>query len=231
MKKAGIVGGIGPASTLDYYDGIIKGVHCLSNSEDNPKIVINSINITEMIGYVSEKETDKLISLLAGAVNELAAAGAEFAVLASNTPHIVFDALQARSSLPLVSIVEETCRAAVRQGCRRVVVLGTLFTMSSGLYTNALNERGIDAFVPDEKEQEAINRIIFPNLESGVVLKEERARLMEISERLIETCKADSVLLGCTELPLAIKPGDLDTYLLNTAQIHIDAIVREILAD
>ncbi len=230
MKKVGIVGGIGPASTLDYYDGIIKGVRKLSQGEDNPRIVINSINITEMIGYVGDEDSDKLTALLTGAVDELAAAGADFAGMASNTPHIVFDAVQTRSKLSLISIVEETCRAAVRLGCRRVAVLGTLFTMSSGLYTDALEKQGIEAFVPDARDQEAVNRIIFPNLESGVVLEEERAELLDISKKLIRDCGADALLLGCTELPLAIKPGDLDTVLLNTAQIHIDAIVREILS-
>ena len=229
MKKAGIIGGIGPASTLDYYDGIIKGVRKAAGGEDYPRLVISSINMTEMIGYVSAGETDKLTALLAGAVNETAAAGAEFAAIASNTPHIVFGAVQARAKLPLISIVDETCREAERAGCRRVVVLGTLFTMQSGLYTKAFEKLGIEAFVPDERGQEEVYGIIFPNLENGIVLPEEKARLLEISSKLIETYQADALVLGCTELPLAIKPGDLDTLILDTAQIHIKSIVRAIL--
>jgi aspartate racemase len=230
MKKAGIIGGIGPASTLDYYDGVIRGVRELSGGEDYPRLVINSINMTEMIGYVAAGDMDRLTALLTDAVEEAAAAGADFAAIASNTPHIVFDAVRARSRLSLISIVEETCRYAQRTGCSRVVVLGTLFTMSSGLYTNAFERCGIQAFVPDEKGQEEVYGIIFPNLENGIVLREDKARLLEISEKLIQSHSADALVLGCTELPLAIKPGDLEVALLNTAQIHIEAIVRAIIS-
>jgi aspartate racemase len=186
--------------------------------------------MTEMIGYVAAGDTEGLTALLAGAVEEAAAAGADFAAIASNTPHIVFDAVRARSRLSLISIVEETCRYAQRTGCSRVVVLGTLFTMSSGLYTNAFERCGIQAFVPDEKGQEEVYGIIFPNLENGIVLREDKARLLEISEKLIQSHSADALVLGCTELPLAIKPGDLEVALLNTAQIHIEAIVRAIIS-
>lgn len=229
MKKAGIIGGVGPASTLDYYDGIIRAVMALSGGEDYPHLIINSVNMTEMIGYVSTGDMDKLVSMLVRAIDETAAAGAEFAAIASNTPHIVFDEVKARSSLPLISIVDETCLEAGRAGCRRVAVLGTLFTMRSGLYTRAFNELGIEAFVPDERGQAEVYGIIFPNLENGIVLPKEKERLLEISGKLIKEHQADALVLGCTELPLAIKPGDLDTLILDTAQIHIKSIVRAIL--
>jgi aspartate racemase len=230
MKKAGIIGGIGPASTLDYYTGIINGVRKRSDSADYPTLVIDSVNMTEMLGYVSENHREKLVGLLAGAVDHLAAAGADFAAIASNTPHIVFDEVRKRSKLPLLSIVDETCRYAAGMGCQRVVVLGTLFTMRSGLYTDALKRLGIEAVVPDDRTKEEVHGVIFPNLEDGIVLTEDKAKLLEISERLLAASKADALVLGCTELPLAIKPGDLDTVLLNTTQIHIEAIIREILA-
>ena len=230
MKKAGIIGGIGPASTLDYYDGIIKGVRRLSDNEDYPRFAVNSINMTEMIKYVAGGEMDKLTAMLVAAIDELEDAGAEFAAIASNTPHIVFDAVRSRCSLPLISIVDETCRYAQTAGCRRVIVLGTLFTMRSGLYTKAFEKLGIQALVPDKRVQEEVYGIIYPNLENGLVIEEEKDRLLGISERLLRMHGADALVLGCTELPLAIKPGELDTLLLNTAQIHIDSIVREILA-
>jgi aspartate racemase len=112
MKKVGIVGGIGPASTPDYYLGIIKGYREQLQNGEYPEIVIDSINMTEMLGYISEKNYDELVMQLSRSVANLAAAGADFAVIASNTPHIVFDEVRMRSKLPLISIVEETCRYA-----------------------------------------------------------------------------------------------------------------------
>ena len=230
MKKAGIVGGLGPVSTLDYYRGIIRGVRELSGSEDYPSIVIDSVNMTEMLGYVADSDWEQLTALLVGAVGRLAAAGADFAAIASNTPHIVFEAVRERAALPLVSIVEETCRYAVAAGVRRAAVLGTLFTMRSGLYTKAFERFGIKASVPDDGTQAEVYGIIFPNLENGVVLAQEKERLLRISKDFLVETQSDALVLGCTELPLAIRPGELDTVLLDTAQIHIEAIVREILA-
>ena len=225
----GIVGGIGPASTLDYYKGIIEGVRASVGGDDYPKLVVDNVNMTEMIGYVAANDWERLTELLVGSVRNLASAGADFAAIASNTPHLVFDAVRDRAPLPLLSIVEETCRFAEKAGVRKAAVLGTLFTMRSGLYTNAFARYGIDAVVPDDRTQKEVYGIIFPNLENGIVLPSEKERLLGISRELLAATGADALVLGCTELPLAIRPGDLDILLLDTAQIHIEAIIREIL--
>jgi aspartate racemase len=226
MKKIGIVGGIGPASTLDYYKGVIDGCYARSGSKQYPRIAIDSIDMMEMLGNVTDNDWGKLTGQLCAAIGNLASAGAEFAAIASNTPHIVFDAVQAASPLPLISIIEATCRFAASCGYGRVAVLGTLFTMRSGLYTEAFSKYGIKAFVPDAKTQEAVHAVIFPNLENGLVVESEKARLLEIAQALIDRTEADALVLGCTELPLAIRPGDLKTAILDTAQIHIDAIIN-----
>lgn len=133
MKKVGIIGGIGPASTLDYYSGIINGVRAKINDDNYPQIVINSVNMTEMLSYVSNNDWDSLSNMLLAAVQDLANAGADLAAIASNTPHIVFDRIQKKSVLPLISIVDATCAYSQQWGCKTVVVIGTRFTMSSGL--------------------------------------------------------------------------------------------------
>ncbi|MGI6666934.1 MAG: aspartate/glutamate racemase family protein [Bacillota bacterium] len=142
----------------------------------------------------------------------------------------MFDRVQARSPLPLISIVEETCKYAEVKGCKRVVVFGTGFTMSSGMYTDAFANRGIEAFVPTPEEQRAIHGVIFPNLQEGIVLPEEKRLVLNIANRMIEEKNADALILGCKELPLIIGEDDLDTLLLDTTQIHIDAIVDYMLA-
>lgn len=152
------------------------------------------------------------------------------AAIGANTAHIVFDEVNSRSPVPLVSLVEATCQYAQAEGCKRVVVLGTAFTMSSGLYTDALAKFGIDAFVPDKEQQQVIHNIIFPNLQAGIVLQEEKEAMLRIASQMIKATDADALVLGCTELPLIIKEGDLDTLLLDTTQIHIEAILDYMLA-
>ena len=228
MRKVGIIGGIGPASTLDYYNGIINGFRAKSKDGNYPEIVINSINMTEMLSYVSSENWDFLADMLLHAIKNLADAGAEFAAIASNTPHIVYDRVQKKSALPLISIVESTCNQVQRQGCKKVVVIGTRFTMRSGLYTEALGGYGIRAIAPSSIEQEAIHRIIFPKLEDGIVVPEDRMKMLAIADRLLAEHRAEGLILGCTELPLMIKDNDLDTMIFNTTQIHIDSIVDSI---
>lgn len=150
--------------------------------------------------------------------------------MAANTAHIVFDRVRERSPLPLISIVEETCKYAEVKGCKKVVVFGTGFTMSSGMYTNAFAKRGIQAFAPTPEEQRAIHAVIFPTLQKGIVLPEEKRLVLNIANRIIEEKNADALILGYTELPLIIREDDLDVLVLGTTQIHIEAIVDYMLA-
>jgi aspartate racemase len=229
MKKVGIIGGIGPASTLDYYKGIINGYREIIGNNDYPKIIIDSVNMIEMLNLLTENKMAELVSFLLASIDNLAAAGADFAAIASNTPHIVFDEVQKKSALPLISIVEETCKYAMASGCKKVLILGTYFTMSNGLYTSAFESYGIEAQVPDPDGQQFVHGIIFPNLENGIILEEDKQKLLEFTHRLINEGNADALVLGCTELPLIIQQDDIETPILNTTQIHIDAIVKELL--
>lgn len=230
MKKLGLVGGIGPASTLDYYKGIIDGYRVRTAGDDYPQMIIDSLNLSEMYSLAANKQWDEFTNRLVGSIKTLSAGGAEFAAMAANTAHIVFDEVHSQSPLPLISIVEETCKRAQSKNCKSVVIFGTAFTMSSGLYANAFAKYGIDAFVPTEDEQKAIHNIIFPNLQEGIVLPEDKKTILQIANRMISENNADALILGCTELPLIIQENDLDVLILDTTQIHIDAILSYMLA-
>ena len=229
MKKLGLVGGIGPESTVDYYKGLVEGFRARTGEDRYPLMVIDSLDLAEMYAYASKKQWEPFTARLVNSVEALAAAGADFAAMAANTAHIVFDEVERLSPLPMVSIVDETCKFAKAKGCGSVLVFGTAFTMSSGLYTRAFERYGIHAFVPGEEEQKAIHGIIFPNLQEGIVLPEEKDRILGIADRLISSRKADGLVLGCTELPLIIKEGDLGTLVMDTTRIHVDAILDCIL--
>jgi len=229
MKKVGIIGGIGPASTLDYYCGIIDGYRAKVKDGSYPEIVIDSVNMTGMLSYIEREDWNALTEMLADVIYHLKAAGAQFVAIASNTPHIVFDMIAKRSPLSLISIVDETIAYAQAKGVKKAVVIGTRFTMRSGLYANAFSKLNIATVTPSENEQEEIHGVIFPKLEDGIVDLNDKNKLLALANRLISEHDADALVLGCTELPLMIKENDIDTLLLNTTQIHIDAIVNAVI--
>jgi aspartate racemase len=229
MKKLGLVGGIGPESTIQYYKGIIQGFRERTGKDAYPFMIIDSIDLSEMYDLAAAEDWDLFSQRLIDSVRVLASGGAEFAAMAANTAHIVFDKVQAESPLPLISIVEETCKAAKKEGLKRVIVFGTGFTMSSGLYSNKLAEYGIEAVVPDAEDQKAIHNIIFPNLEAGIVLPDEKEKILGIANKMIHQKGGEALVLGCTELPLIIQEGDLEVPLLDTTQIHINAILDYLL--
>ena len=229
MKKLGIVGGIGPESTLDYYKGINAGFAKRVCGGGNPPLLIDSLNLADMYAFASNKQWPEFTERLVGSVRNLAAGGADFAVMAANTAHIVFDAVQKQSLIPLISIVEATCQAGKAKHCKTVVIFGTAFTMSSGLYSEAFARHGITAHVPSAEEQAVIHGIIFPHLQEGIVLPEEKTAMLQIARRMITELNADALVLGCTELPLIIKPEDLPVPVLDTTEIHIEAILNYML--
>ena len=232
MKKLGLVGGIGPASTLEYYKIINEEYQRRfakqSKSGENPPMVIDSLNLAVAYDLVEKKDWENFAKLFTDSINILHQAGADFAAIAANTAHIVFDEIQARSPIPVIGIVDETCKYTQMRGCKKVIIFGTGFTMSSGMYEKKLAKYDIEAISPNEADRQTIHNIIFPNLEAGIVLEHEKTVMQDIAEKMLAEHKADALLLGCTELPLMIKEGDLDTHLIDTTKIHIESILRKI---
>jgi aspartate racemase len=229
-KTVGLVGGIGPESTVDYYREIISRYRARLSTTHYPLIIINSVNMTEMLSMVERGDFESLCAFLLTGISSLHRAGATFAAIASNTPHIVFHAVRDRSPLPLISIVESVRDTIVSAGYVRCVLLGTAFTMNNSFYKDTLGPTGIDVIVPEEADRSYIHETIFSELEFGIVKESTKQRYTDIIQSIVERHRIDSVLLGCTELPLLFK-GDTHTCgipLLDAASIHIDAIVNRL---
>lgn len=148
-KVPGIIGGVGPASTLDYYNDIVNGYREITKDDSYPNLIIKSVDMTKMLSYLGSNDYSGLVDFLRSHIQNLKDAGAEFAAIASNTPHIVYEELVKVSPLPLVSIVESTCNYAVKNNYKSVLILGTKFTMQSTLYTSAFEKHNIKAVVPN----------------------------------------------------------------------------------
>ena len=229
MKTVGIVGGIAPESTIEYYRQIIDAYRQQSSAGNYPSILINSINLTKMIELITGNELAVVTEYLLAALDKLARAGADFAVLASNTPHIVFDEVRARSALPLISIVEAACAEAETLGMKRVGLFGTRFTMRANFYPNVFSRAGIEIILPSDAEQDYIHTHYMDELVNGIFLPETKKRLLEIVDQLRERWQVDGIILGGTELPLILSDGEHNGVpFLDTTRIHVKRIVAEL---
>jgi len=226
MKKIGIVGGLGPESTVDYYKLIIGAFKGKGSSFDYPEIVIYSANLSEFMQFLEAGKWEEMVEWLLDMVRALARAGAEFAAIGSNTPHVVFDELSSRSPLPMLSIVEATCARAQAMGLKRLGLLGTAFTMKSDFYQKVFHQKGMSLVVPEERDRKLIQDRLFSEIELGIIKDSTRQELLSVVARMIEKHSIDSVVLGCTELPLILDRSDYAVPFLNTTAIHAEAIAR-----
>jgi len=230
MKTVGIIGGIGPESTIEYYRFIISGYRKRAADGSYPPIIINSIDLTQMVTMMEANEFAWVADRLLAEIEKLERAGADFALLASNTPHIVFDELRRRSVLPLISIVEATCAEAKSLGMKRLGLFGSKFTMRANFYQETFLRSGIEVVVPAPAEQDYIHEKYMGELIFGHIVPETRDALLQILARLNERENIEGLILGGTELPLILRDAEpAGIRFLDTTQIHVDAIVTEML--
>jgi len=226
MKRIGILGGIGPESTVDYYKEIIRAFVTRHPELAYPEIIVYSANMNELMGFVSAKDWSALSQWLLRKISSLHLAGAEFAVMASNTPHIVFDEIRSQSPIPLLSIVEETCKRAQEMGLKNIGLMGTKLTMEAEFYKKPFTSKGMSIVVPREEEQNTIHHRLFSEIELGILKDSTREELLSIAKRMIEEDHIDSLILGCTELPLILTESRYGIPFLNTSAIHCESIIR-----
>jgi len=231
MKTAGIIGGIGPESTIEYYRLIIKLYRQQEPDGSYPPIIINSIDMKKMLDLIGANHLVDVTAYLLAEIRKLAHAGADFGLLASNTPHIVFDALLSQSPIPLISIVEVTCRAAKELRLKRAGIFGTRFTMQGRFYSDVLNQAGIALIRPAPEEQAYIHDRYMSELVNGILLPETREGLLAIVGRLRVEERIDGLILGGTELPPIMRDiGDQGIPFLDTTKLHVESVVSRLLS-
>jgi len=230
LKTVGIIGGLGPESTIEYYRLILAGYREQRPHEGNPSIVINSINMPKLLGFIESRELEKLAEYLLDEIQRLADAGASFGVIAANTPHIVFEDLRPKSPIPLISIVEVTCEAAKQMGITKLALFGARFVMQGVFYPKVFSRNGIELVVPSSEEQDYIHQIYFEELVNGKVLSETRGKLLAILHRLQLQQKIQGLVLGGTELSLIFRESTaLGMPIIDTTRIHVNSIIAELL--
>jgi aspartate racemase len=227
MSMVGLVGGLGPETTIDYYRRILAAWQA-ADPTSAPPMIIDSIDVQKVFRLVASDRT-ALADYLSASVERLARGGAEFAAITANMPHLVFDEVSARSPIPLISIIATCADEARRRGLRRVALLGTRFTMDASMYPDGLRRHDIDVVIPNEDERAFIHHHYVGEMIKGVFRDDVRERVVSIVDRLRKAERVDGVVLGGTELTLLLPFDEIaGVSALNTTAIHVDAIMTQL---
>ncbi|MFL6515401.1 MAG: aspartate/glutamate racemase family protein [Chthoniobacterales bacterium] len=231
MKTLGMIGGVGPESTIDYYSSIIATYRRLKPDGSYPQFFINSIDLDKGRSLISSGNLPGIAQYLVQEIHNLARAGAEVGLIAANTPHLVFDEVQRQSPIPLISIVEATAAVAKRMNLKRAGLFATTFTIKAGFYPKIFAKYGIDVVSPAASDQDFIHDKYMNELVEGVFRDETRNGLLAIVDKMAAEHGIDAVILGGTEIPLILRDEAHNGIpLLNTTKIHVAAAVAEMLS-
>lgn len=216
MKTIGLLGGMSWESTLIYYKKINEYVKQFAGNEHSASIVMVSFDYYELKVLLEQDDWPSIERRLSEAALKLQAMGADCVLICANTMHIAAQAVQKALSIPLIHIVQVTATEAKQQQMKRVLLLGTHYTMRSALYPSIFKAQDIDVITPSKRDQGLIHRIIYQELIQGQFLAESKQKLLAI----IAKEDIDGVILGCTEIPMLIQQTDLDIPLLDTLDLQ-----------
>jgi aspartate racemase len=230
MRTLGIVGGLGPESTIDYYRSIIALYRQKTGGQGYPPLVIVSLDVDKGLRLLGNNQLEEMAEYLAGAVRQLASAGADFSLMSANRGHIVFNAVRNASPIPLISIVEATCEEVSRRQRKTVGLLGTRFTMAGRFYPDVAEKYGLQLIAPSAEEQAYVHDKYVTELLLSPFLPETREGLTQIIATMKQRDAIEGVVLAGTELPLILRAESLAGLpVFDTTQIHVRAAVAEML--
>jgi aspartate racemase len=230
MKTIGLIGGLSWESTAVYYKLLNEMTASKLGGFHSAKLVLFSVDFHEIEQAMKDGRWNDAANTLGNAGLALKNAGADFLVLCTNTLHKVSEEIEKISGLPLLHIVDAVGREMQKQNIRKVGLLGTRYVMEMGFYQDRLKgEFGIEAQIPDEKDRETIHRVIFDELCKGVVRKDSREAVLRTIETLVGA-GCQGVILGCTEIPMLVQPGDAKVPLFDTTLTHAQAALERALS-
>lgn len=229
MKKIGLLGGLSPESTVEYYKIINSEVRKVMGGCSSAELIIESFNFREIEKMQFEGNWDGLADKLSKAAQNLERCGAEYIVICTNLMHKVAPAVQASISVPLIHMVDSVAKEIKRRKMDKVGLLGTIFTMEEDFYSKKLmDDYGIETIIPDKGDRNEVSRVIYQELCCGQIKEQSKQKYLQVIEKMKED-GAQGVILGCTEIPLMVTEADIPVF--NTTQIHAMSVVEKILED
>ena len=229
MKKIGLVGGTGPESTLMYYKELNSRIDKITNGAHMPDVAIESVDFRKAWSFVTSERYDLLKDYLAEKIICLKNSGAEVISLTAVTMHLVFDELVKETGVSLISIPQSVCKEAKSKGYKRILLLGTIFTMEQDYMKKDFLNAGIEVFVPDADDRKLIAKRIFEELEVGIVKESTLKEFQSIIDKMRSEYQVEAVVLGCTELPLLLNSNNCSIPCLDSVEIHIKDLINEAL--
>jgi aspartate racemase len=224
-KKIGILGGMSPESTAEYYQYITRTYTKRFGDYGYPEIIIYSVSFQPYIDWPTNERWDLVAQGLGQAAQMLEAAGADFIVIATNTMHLVVNEVQKAVHIPILSLLDVVADTIEAQQLKKVALLGTAFTMGKTFYQEALAKKGIEVIVPMANDRRYINDVIYNELVAGKIKPEARQGFLKIIDKL-QVEGAQGVILGCTEIPLLIHQEDTSLPLFDTTTLHSEAALQ-----
>ena len=225
-KTIGILGGMGPEATSEFYRriiGICQRDYNAKYDSDFPFIFIYNLPLPDIVESAGDRES--IIKLLEDGISKLKFVGCDFISVPCNT--IIYFINSIDADIPLLNIIKETFFEAKSRNFKRVGILSTANTIRNKLYESIFD--GIEILQPSETEQDRVNQIILRIL-SGLKSQEDKEYLIDLS-RMLKKSGAEAVILGCTDLPLLVSQKDCDVELLDTLQILAYSTVKEARGD
>ena len=219
MKTIGLIGGMSWESTVTYYKIINETVKERLGGFQSEKILLYSVNFAEIEECQAKGEWEKSAEILSEAAENLEKAGADFIVICTNTMHKVAGKIQENIKIPVIHIADATAHKLRQDGILKTALLGTKYTMTQDFYKEKLRENGIEVLIPEEKDIEIVNHVIYEELCLGKILDSSRKEYIRIIDGLKEK-GAQGVILGCTEIGLLISQKDSPLPVYDTTEIH-----------
>lgn len=219
MKTIGLIGGMSWESTVTYYKIINETVKKELGGLHSAKILLYSVDFDEIEKCQSDGEWDKSAAILGNAAKNLEKAGADYIIICTNTMHKVVPQIQKQISIPIIHIAEATAEKLKEQNISKVALLGTKYTMTQDFYKEKLIEAGIQVLIPDKKDIEIVNDVIYNELCLGIINENSKKEYLRIIDELSME-GAQGVILGCTEIGLLITQKDTKLAVFDTTEIH-----------
>ena len=230
MKTVGIIGGLSPESTQLYYRWLNEGASARLGKHHSLRMLIASVDFGHFVDLKEKDDWRRIGAELAAEAVRLERAGADLIMLATNTMHIVADRIEAAIQVPFLHLADGTGRVIKDAGVKRVGLLGTRYTMEKPYYRDRLAEHGIEAIVPERRDRDRLNSIIYDELCQGQVRPKSRADVMRMMAAL-EDAGAEGIILGCTEITMLIGVADARAPLFDTTRLHVRHALTEVFAD
>jgi aspartate racemase len=226
-QHIGIVAGSAEGAALCYRTVCLEAP-AIMGEHNHPEITMNSMPMAQHMPPIRANDWESVAKLLAASAHKVAKAGADFAICPDNTYHQAFKFLIPQSPIPWLHIAGAVAEEAHRLGYVRLGILGTKYLTESSVYPEALEEFKIEHEIPDEPDREKINEIIFKELVNGIFLEDTRLYFNEVADKL-KTRGCDAVVLGCTEIPLIVRPDDTPLPTLDSTRLLARAALRRAL--